>query len=1452
MLQWNADNTIQTQARGQELERLMSLNSTVATLIQEGGDAMSRPVGTPGRVFTSQLEVYTSGRAAVIVAKRSAKAHHRLDLSVETESFDACVVDLCVDGDIFLRVISAYRITDSNPEPFMDWVSTRMSGGDSPDWPVLLGCDANIHSVAGMINRPAPVGRAWDAMLASLLDEAGTKCLNVRGVATWTDHLTRVTIRQQSAIDYSLFYPGPVGSAVDAAKWRTIGQGPSDHQRMLIDLIREPKATNNMPAVPVHDRIDPPKWESSPKKLLTEKLGNVDGGLESRIEDYTSRLADALENGLIQDAGDPDRAAHVLTAMIQQAAEGAGFLRAPSNSEAVIELSTYGWNKKCHTLLASRDELEAKLATMHQSEGENERAATLSMKSEWERLDAELQQAIILSKREEWRKTSSRLSATTPVSEAFELIHKLAGAKAGKASGTIPPLHASDGGIAFTDQQQSEVLARHWEDRSSFRHPDNLNYDAGHLRRVESRVADPSFYDVPHTAHPLSVEANEPFTGQELDDAVGLIRGTAPGRDGIHAKFLKWGIDLMREELLRMYNICLETGTVPSTWKIATIIPIPKEAKPTKASHLRGISLLAMLGKVLEHLLKSRLTWLLLAFKCTVGAQTAYAAHRSTVHQLLRIVDAAKGSWRKACHLVFVSFDISRAFDTVWHDGLLLKLKEVGVVGNLLRLFASFLRERGARVRIGLAESGLFNLELGVPQGSVLGPLLWNTYFGYVGKAIEDASGKRVSWGAFADDLGVWVEMPASGPSRVAAVAGLQSALDAIGEWSVMWRLAFDAGKTKLMVFGPRGTEGLLYSEVWKLLGVTLEMVSQMKVLGVWLDSGLTMATHMTHVRNRAALRIGVLKSVSGSSWGADTLTLLTLYQSWVRPVMEYASPVWALSNRRQLHALDVLQNEALRVVLRTPMAANLDAIHWDTHSEYLAMRRIQAAARLASSLDRLTHDCECSAAWRTWQHKHTNNIPPARLTLSAQDGYTLPKNNSASPFRFLWLATELLGLRGHDPFPERFEHGDEVSHPPPWHPQLPPVLTSLCPQRPTEIGSAARSDTSENVSRAQKSTNSVYKKLISSARAADKRLIVVHTDGSVLIDRAGVGGGMGVAWTFPHNTVPLAEVNVQSLLSVDHTESAPGGRWADIQLMEMGSVYRALATVNARMSSIGMSPDNTWMAIFVDRLAVVQTLTSPVPSVRTYTPYWELRSLIDKEAIRLQKSGLVITLDWIPAHVGTPGNEAADSAAKQAAVACSESTTRLSTVVCLPKPHFINHKISRMRSRELQREKFVKSAEIRTAGRLKEICDANDFPPRPLVQVLKEVHAANKLLSLPPLPRAVEVTLARIRGKAEIRPSILVRKGVPCDGTCPYCGDISSYNYSHFLCDCRALAGHRKKLADSLTMCRPQVKMRVPQLIGFAGVLGLNVQRVAEAVGAFLVETGLTERLTVIPQAPS
>jgi hypothetical protein len=1455
ILQWNADQTIRSRSRGLELENYMVRHRTAIVLLQEGGEKVSTPLGGANHVFTAQIDGFHSGRASVLTSKRVTQALHRPDLSVTSEDFDACVVDVCIDGVMCMRVISAYRSVggDQLATSFLDWISTRLSGSDQPNWPVLLGCDANIHSRVGMDQKPGPLGRTWDSLLRTLEEEASTRCLNQQGTPTWTDHLTRRLPRTPSAIDYSVFYPGDVDATVDCTQWKTDGQSASDHQRILITLAPVYRRTGTR-ASGRRDRMQRPRWESQPHKLVEKGMTNDDGDLDSRLSLYSEHLAGDLDEGLLQDHGDPDVAAAAITLVLQKAAIAAGFLRlhaAASRHASPLDLRTYGWDTRCTTLSMQRGNIEESIVLARRL-GDPVNLRTL--RHEWSEVDRQLDEAIAIAKRSAWRQSCSKLSVQSPVSEAFSLIHRLSGAAQGKSVSGVPPLATPDGGTAFTPDQQAELLSVHWEERSSLSHSDNDTFDKGHYRRVEAGVADPSFFYANRNTHPLSTEANEPFTASELEEAVMHIRGSAPGRDGLHRNLLRWGFPLLGEELLRLYNLCLEKGRVPATWKIATVIPLPKVARPRTTNHFRGISLLAVLGKVLEHLLKARLTWILLFHKASSPCQTAYTAHRSTVHQLLRIVDAAKGAWHRRCHLVFVSFDISRAFDTVWHAGLLHRLKSVGVTGNLLRLFASFLDGRGGRVRVGASESSLFPLALGVPQGSVLGPLLWNTYFDHIGPAAT-SDAPSVSWGAFADDLGMWVELPRDGTTRESAAASLQTALDATGAWSLLWRLAFDVAKTQLVVFNPRGVAEQTPSPLtWTLLGRQLVQCQDVKVLGVCLDSGLTFANHIKHVYDRTKLRINVLRSVSGTSWGGDTITLLTLYQCWIRPVMEYASPVWALSDRKGLRKLDILQNEALRIVLHTPTAASLATLHWDTQSEYLALRRVQAGGRLACSLDRLPHSSACAMDWRTWQSERTVNLRASVPATNPVEGYRLPHSTSlVSPFRFLWIAKELLSLRGQDPVPERFEHGNEHTLPPPWHPPLPSVLTSICPNRPKDLGSANRR-TPAQLCDADKWTCTIQQTLNDSALRCGRALLVAYTDGPVSVSgRNSSSGGIGVAWTYPDTHLQGDAVVSDRWHRIDYTESVPGGKLVDIHLMEMGGVLRALQSANQRLMEISLSPSTAWLAILVDCISVVEDLTSMRPSRLAYEPYWQLRALIEDEAIILQRSGMAITLDWIPAHVSTPGNIAADTAAKAAMVMSREAVHSmeqhvLDAVLKIPRPYPLVHKVARTRSRVIQFDELVNSDPL-LRPRLRALAVGHKFPPPPLIDVLKSITKDIKTLQLNPLPRSVEVVLARLRSKTEIRQSVLLRMGHQCDGSCPYCGTHGGHTPEHMICDCVVFGMQRRVLQDALAECVPIVSVSLPDLVGFGSLTRANAPYALTALSVFLTTTNLTERLTVVPQ---
>jgi hypothetical protein len=241
---------------------------------------------------------------------------------------------------------------------------------------------------------------------------------------------------------------------------------------------------------------------------------------------------------------------------------------------------------------------------------------------------------------------------------------------------------------------------------------------------------------------------------------------------------------------------------------------------------------------------------------------------------------------------------------------------------------------------------------------------------------------------------------------------------------------------------------------------------------------------------------------------------------------------------------------------------------------------------------------------------------------------------------------------------------------------------------------------------------------------------------------------------------------------------------------------------------------------------------------------------LIDQEACRLQLSGLAITLDWVPAHVGTPGNESADKAAKEAAVLSGQSVLPVASETAIPRPYPLVHKIARVRSRTLQANAFAAAA-VEEAPRLREVTGTDIYPPKPLVSILKAVAAANRIKQSPQLPRGVEVTLSRLRCGTEVRPSVLRRYRLVCDGSCPYCGTDNSYNYRHVILDCMYLDDKRQSLLDEFNKCKPIVPLTVSNILGFETLSSTNTRQAVMAIGRFLADTGLTDLLTVIPQPP-
>nr|KAG5707272.1 hypothetical protein BaRGS_000046 [Batillaria attramentaria] len=204
----------------------------------------------------------------------------------------------------------------------------------------------------------------------------------------------------------------------------------------------------------------------------------------------------------------------------------------------------------------------------------------------------------------------------------------------------------------------------------------------------------------------------------ELNDAIRRLKTKkAPGKDGICNEMIKHLGPAARRKLLELFNQSWKTGIFPSAWKEATIIPIRKKEKdPAKKTSYRPISLLSCLSKTLERMINKRLMWHLESNNLITKEQTAFRKNRSTEDQLVYLAQSIENAFQEKKKVVATFIDLSKAFDKVWKDGLLLKLLTAGIAGRMFNWIKSFLCHRTARVKLDSSLSHTVKIREGSPR----------------------------------------------------------------------------------------------------------------------------------------------------------------------------------------------------------------------------------------------------------------------------------------------------------------------------------------------------------------------------------------------------------------------------------------------------------------------------------------------------------------------------------------------------------------------------------------------------------------------------------------------------------------------------------------------------------------------------------------------------------------
>ena len=374
---------------------------------------------------------------------------------------------------------------------------------------------------------------------------------------------------------------------------------------------------------------------------------------------------------------------------------------------------------------------------------------------------------------------------------------------------------------------------------------------------------------------------------------------TSMGPDNIHPMLLKSCASSLAYPLYIIFHRSLHTGELPSDWKNSIVIPIFKSETRYNPLNYRPVSLTSVCCKTMERILADQLTEYLEANTLLSNMQFGFRKGRSTEDQLLLTYDSISRLVDVGEMVDLVLLDFSKAFDVVCHSILVRQLVSLGVDRRLVDWICSFLGGRTMRVLCGSAQSSSRRVCSGVPQGSVLGPLLFIVYVNSLPNGIAARSM------AFADDFKLFLHCNRdNSDSFLNLMVRMQKDIDTIRMTSLSWNLKLNPSKCKVMRFC-RGSALVRGGFRYNLGGVPLDFVDEYKDLGVLVDVKLRFHSHIQSVARKAA---GMANNLLRSTVNRDADFMMTLFISHIRPIMDYCSCLWSVGYLGDSRLLESVQ----------------------------------------------------------------------------------------------------------------------------------------------------------------------------------------------------------------------------------------------------------------------------------------------------------------------------------------------------------------------------------------------------------------------------------------------------------------------------------------------------------------------------------------------------------------
>jgi hypothetical protein len=414
----------------------------------------------------------------------------------------------------------------------------------------------------------------------------------------------------------------------------------------------------------------------------------------------------------------------------------------------------------------------------------------------------------------------------------------------------------------------------------------------------------------------------KPITESEILKIINKFdKNKSAGHDDIGNLIVKRVANEIVQPLTAIFNLSLSTGHVPQQLKIAKVVPIYKKDAAEIMSNYRPISLLPCFSKVLERLVFNRSIQFLNSNNILNEKQFGFRANHSTSMAIMQLVDKINTAVEHNETTIGVYLDLSKAFDTIDHHILLHKLEHYGFRGIVYNWFKSYLDNRKQYVNFNNNKSELKSTICGVPQGSILGPLLFILYI----NDITNTS-TMLDFILFADDTTILY----SSDDIVNKVPLINKELSEVTNWFKANKLSVNASKTNYMVMGtPRMTsidksdDCTLQRNIDIILeNTSLQRVTSTKFLGVLIDENLTWKNHIGGISKTISRNIGIINKLK---FFMPEHILRTLYYTLVLPYLNYGILIWGDTCKTYLEKLHKLQKWAMRTISNS---------HYRSHSE--------------------------------------------------------------------------------------------------------------------------------------------------------------------------------------------------------------------------------------------------------------------------------------------------------------------------------------------------------------------------------------------------------------------------------------------------------------------------------------------------------------------------------------